>query len=321
MGLPELMDGSQESPPNGSAAIIGAGGFIGARLAARLAEDAFTVSTFTRDTPFLGRRGEAEPELRRSEVVCYLATTINPAIAHNHPERARADLELFARLLDALSLLERPPLVMLPGSGGSVYHPEAPLPYSEHSPALPVTAYGKAKLRLERELLCRAGQVPGIVLRLSNVYGPGQRTGSGQGVVAYWLEAAAAGLPLRLYGDPRAVRDYVFIEDVVDAIRRVAMRYLSGRVLPEVLNIGSGQPTSLEELLTVVRSTVDGDITVDRQAGRPFDRHDVVLDVRRADSVLGWTCQVPLSAGIARTWDWHARTAERRSAGTTAGRS
>lgn len=315
------MDGSQQNRASGTSAVIGAGGFIGAPLVARLREDAFSVITFTRDTPFLRRGGEVAPELRRSDVVYYLASTINPAIAHHSPENARSDLALFARFLDALCALERPPLVVLPGSGGSVYHPAAPLPYSEDSPTAPVTEYGKAKLRLERELACRAARVPGIVLRLSNVYGPGQLARYGQGVVPYWLEAVAAGQPLRLYGDPGAVRDYIFIEDAVDAMRRVAVRRLRGHVLPEVLNIGSGHPTSLEELLTVVKSTVPGDPAVEREAGRPFDRHDVVLDVRRAASVLNWTCRVPLAGGIARTYDWHARATESRGVGSRAGRS
>jgi UDP-glucose 4-epimerase len=321
VGLPKLMGGFQGDHVRCSAAVIGADGFIGAALAARLSEDACTIFRYTRDNPFLGPHGEAQPGLRQSDVVFYMATTINPAIAHHHPERTRSDRELFLRLLDQLSRLKQPPLVILPGSGGGVYHLTAQLPFSEHSPVLPVTAYGKAKLRLEHELLRCADQVPGIVLRLSNVYGPGQRTGSGQGVVAYWLEAAAAGLPVRIYGDPLAVRDYLFIDDAVDAMRQVTARFLSERTLPGVLNIGSGQPTSLEDLLTLVRSTVDGEIAVDRQPGRPFDRHDVVLDVRRAADILDWSCQVPLTLGITRTWDWHVRTAAKhRGLDSMAGR-
>src|SRR5690349_3082366 len=75
---------------------------------------------------------------------------------------------------------------------------------------------------LERLLLDRADTVPGVVLRLSNVYGPGQRVDKSQGVLAYWLRAAAAGKPVPLIGDPQARRDYVYVHDVVDCLLRVA---------------------------------------------------------------------------------------------------
>jgi UDP-glucose 4-epimerase len=280
-------------------AVTGAHGYLGSRLSAALAAAGAEVHTYTRQRPVLRPDGSLPPELPGDQVLFHLASGISPASAERHPARLAADHDLFARLLDRLAGLDRPPLVVLASSGIYVYDPEAGLPFREGSPLAPRTAYGKAKFQLERELRDRRDSVPGVALRLAAVYGPGQPAEPGRGVIAHWLRAALAGSPVRLFGQPSTLRDFVYAGDVVAAMRRVAT--LASAPLPEALNIGSGEATSLDQLLCALRRVV-GDLSVDRVEDRGFDRYDAQLDVRLAASTLGWTPQTTLEAGLASTW-------------------
>jgi UDP-glucose 4-epimerase len=293
------------------AAVVGASGFIGSHLAAALTGAGVPVSCFTRAVPFTlngGRRGQRTP----FQVVFYLATSIGPANAEHCADLVAADHRRFCQALDELERLDRPPLVVLGSSGGTVYDTGRP-PYSEQSPTCSAFAYGSAKLALEAELAGR--ELPGAVLRLANVYGPGQRTGTGLGVVAHWLAAAAGGQPLVLFGDPRARRDYVYVDDVVAAMTGVYDRVCRNPVarsqgLP-TLNIGSGIPTSLAQLLGLIESVTGRRLEVHRVAAREVDRQDTWLDTTAAARLLGWQARTPLAHGLARTWCSIAREGRR----------
>ncbi|HEX5404371.1 MAG TPA: NAD-dependent epimerase/dehydratase family protein [Pseudonocardiaceae bacterium] len=284
------------------AAVIGSYGFIGAQLHAKLAMAGAAVTGFTRQDPIFGPDGRPHEKLLAADVLFYLATSVSPGTAEQRPDLVASDQELFATLVDRLAEEVRPPFVVLAGTGGYVYDPASPLPFGEESPVAPRTAYGRAKIDLERALADRAAKVPGISLRLSTVYGPGQRLRTGQGVIAHWFTAAASGRPLRLFGDPATLRDYVYIDDVVAALARVGEVGRSGAELPEVINIGSGRPTQLGELLDLVVATVPGPVEVERLPGRGFDHYDAVLDIQLAAEVVGWRPETSLPAGLAKTW-------------------
>ncbi|MCO6008406.1 NAD-dependent epimerase/dehydratase family protein [Actinoallomurus purpureus] len=262
----------------------------------RLQGEGREAGAIVRGTPLVSAGGP-HSEVRDAEIVYYLATSVNPAIAEDRPDLVAADQDAFEGLLDALADLRRPPLVVLTGSGGAVYDPSRPPPYDERTPTRPRSAYGKAKLALEKALLERAPAVPGLVLRLGNVYGPGQRTGTGQGVIAHWLESIADRRPLRVYGDTDVLRDYVYVDDVVDVLASIRR----GETSEPVVNIGSGEGVSLNELLRVVCSVVGERPAVEARPPRAFDRRDVTLDVRLA-AELGWRPRTSLAAGIAFTW-------------------
>jgi dTDP-glucose 4,6-dehydratase len=287
--------------PRPTAAIVGADGFIGSRLRTHLGRDHPVVS-FTRERPAVDVDGAPAPELRTADTVYYLATSVNPATAARDPAAVAADHDHFVRLMDALAALERPPLLIFASSGGTVYDVAAPCPYGEDSALHPSNAYGAAKLALEQALFERRAVLPGIALRLSNVYGPGQRTGTGLGVVAHWLQAVAEGTPLRVIGDPATVRDYVYVDDVCAALEKVRAAHTAGVSLPAALNIGSGEGTSLSGLLAVLEATVQRELSVEYAPHRSFDRRDAVLDTSRTHQVLGWRSSTSLPEGLARTW-------------------
>lgn len=285
--------------PTRRAAVIGADGFIGRHLIAALATDGIATIGYT-------RRHELDwpvDPAHRPDTLFYLASSITPTTAEQYPQRVTADHLRFAALLARVARDPRPPVVVLTSSGGTVYDPDAAGPCRETDPTRAAGRYGQAKVALEELLRGYAGAVPAVILRLSNVYGPGQRTGKGLGVLAYWLQAAATGAQLRLIGEPSTTRDFVHVDDVVECMRRLAVQappIPSGS--PLVLNIASGVSTSLANLLATVQRVVGRQLPVIHLPARTVDRRESALDVRCAAEVLGWRARTTLRSGIATTW-------------------
>lgn len=312
------MPTAQPAPePDDLAAVVGAAGFIGRHVVAALTAAGVTVVRCTRDRPALAG-GALAPEVAAvvaaGGTVVHVAGGINPAVAERDPAAVAAEVDELTRLLDALAEAAaaavtaaaggagrvRPVRVVLAGSGGTVYDPTATPPYAEDDPVGPTTAYGRAKHLMEERLRAHRDRFEPVALRLANVYGPGQRVGTGQGVVGHWFEAAAAGRPLELFGDPDTTRDYVYVGDVAEAVLAV---HRSVARLPEVINIGSGVATSLGHLGALVRDVVDLDgVDLRITPGRGFDRPVVALDVRLAAERLGWSPRTTLEQGLAATW-------------------
>jgi UDP-glucose 4-epimerase len=285
-------------------AVVGSAGFIGRATCATLRSAGVDVAEFPRDVPFLDQDGRPTPRLRTARSIFYLASNINPGLAESRPDLVADDLDQFDALLAALSADQQPRLVVVPSSGGTCYDPRVPPPYSEDSPTAPVTAYGHARLQMEGLLdkHRRPDGLRGLALRISNVYGPGQRAGTGQGVIAHWLDSALHGRPLHVFGNADAQRDYVFLADVARALCLADEAYAAGRLEDDVLNIGSGVPTSLAEVIEVIRAVVGRDVRVVYDTARSFDRQGTWLDVHRAAKVLGWSATTSLVEGVARQW-------------------
>jgi UDP-glucose 4-epimerase len=283
--------------------VVGAGGFLGSALVAAAGRAGVPVQSYTRAEPALYRDGSSDRRLARAGTVFWLATSVNPALAESHPDRVRADLDEFGALLRAVRRLPRPPSVALLSSGGAVYDTTRRPPYREGSPTRPRGAYGRSKVDLEAAL-AGAGLPAGhaVALRVSNLYGPGQPAVSGQGVIGYWLRAAAAGQHLTVYGDPGTTRDYVYVDDVAEAL--LAVHATPAASLPPVLNLGAGRGTSLGELATLLLDVVgDPALRLEARAARGFDVPHSWLDVRLAEAVLGWTASTSLRDGLTRCWD------------------
>lgn len=304
-----------ENQPTPTVAVVGSTGFIGSALGRGLARAGVPTIGLTR--PFSSADEEKLLRaMRHADNAIYAAGTLTPALAAREPHRAADDELALLRFLDACKRGGRYPGVLMFSSGGTVYAPDLPPPYREDSPTRPTTAYGSAKLVQEQILFQASDFVQPAVLRLSNVYGVGQRVQGGLGVVAHWLAAAAAGRPLSIIGDPATQRDYVYIDDVVDAALRL-LRLQSVRESkrePAVLNIGAGVPTSLTTLHRTVESVVGRPLPVTYSVARHFDRQDVWLDVGAAATTLGWRATTGLRIGISQTWA--AIVAANRSATT-----
>lgn len=276
-------------------AVVGAQGFIGSALTAALAARSVPTLTFTRASPPLALDGTLAPGLAHAATIVWAAASINPAIAESRPDKVDADRDSLGRLLTALGQQESSParFVFL-SSGGTVYDPAAPVPYREDSRCAPQGAYGRAKVESESLVLAAADPV---VLRIANAYGPGQPVAPGQGVISHWLHTIHRGDPVTVFGSPETARDYIHIDDIVSAVVAV----VAAPQTPRVLNIGSGYPTTLEELRSAVES-VTGPFAVQHRESRSFDVSRTWLDVSLAQQALGWRAGVTLADGIASTW-------------------
>jgi UDP-glucose 4-epimerase len=282
--------------PARAVAVIGASGFIGKAVAIALAGAGRDTAAFTRARPFAEASGVLDPVLLRSDVVFWLASSIRPATATAHPDAVSADVQAFEVLLDGLAGQRADlPRVICVSSGGTVYDAEHPPPHDETTPTRSANSYGEAMLSIEDML--RKHCPDHVVIRASNVYGPGQLARRGQGVVAHWMRAMMDDSPVHLIGDPATRRDYLYISDLVDAV----VRCTDAPSPPHLVNIGSGAGTSLEELLTLIEQAAGRTLNVYRRPARVFDAPSTWLDITRAQETLGWAPSTTLPAGLAKT--------------------
>ncbi|WP_299952273.1 NAD-dependent epimerase/dehydratase family protein [uncultured Modestobacter sp.] len=285
-------------------AVVGAHGFVGRAVVAALTRQGIPTVACTTTSPAV-RDGQLIPEVARARGVLVVAGRSNPALAERDPDSAAQELaetrELSRLLAESSEDAGTAQRILVASSGGAVYDGNQPPPYAEGSPLDQSSAYARLKLSVEDAFLsCRSPLSERTVLRLSNVYGPGQRVGTGQGVVGHWFQALAQDQTVRLFGNPQTTRDYVYVDDVAAAF----VAALQAPSLPAVLNIGSGQPTSLEELLQLVLEVAKApQHPIERVGDRPFDRRNTWLEISAARAALGWAPATSLRAGLARTWE------------------
>lgn len=279
-------------------ALVGANGFIGSHIRELAREREISHCDFTRQHPAT-RDGVAHPDLLAAPVVVWAASMITPAVAEENPETVAAERTAFNELVTALANSPRTHHLVLMSSGGTVYGGDA-APYAETDTPEPVNRYGAAKLALEG--IARESGVPTTVLRVANAYGPGQRAVRGQGVIGYWLRALRDNKPIAIFGNGSAVRDYVYVRDIAEAVHAAAS--LSSPEPFRIINIGSGEPTTLTKLAKLCLDASGVDSTIEYQEHRGFDAPANWLDVRAAQDYLGWTPTTSLEEGLKRTWEW-----------------
>ena len=186
--------------------------------------------------------------------------------------------------------------VVFVSSGGTVYGVPEQIPIPETHPTHPICGYGIHKLSVEKylHLYEQLHGVPYRVLRLSNPYGIEQVANRPQGVIGNFVYKALHGEPLEIWGDGSVVRDYVYIEDVMDAFLRVATHEGPARVF----NIGSGEGHSIVDIREIIEEAVGRALDVTYGGARDVDVPANVLDVSLARRELRWEAHTPLLAGV-----------------------
>lgn len=292
----------------GAVLLVGGTGFIGRALALRLLAEGRDVHVLARRpagnlpdgiVTHAGDQSDAavvQPLLERCSTVVHLAGATIPADTVWQPVS-----EAESGLLPALRFLECaqsfPDMrCLLVSSGGALYG-NADFA-SENSALVPSSYHGAGKLALESFFGVLGQRHPGrlSILRPANVYGPGQALRPGFGVIRTLLERARDGGKVVVYGDGSAVRDYLFIEDMVAA----CLAALAGSA--GTYNVGAGVGVSLLTLIDVVEQVTGRQLDLEFRPARASDVGRIVLDIGKARASLGWSPYVALNDGVMRTW-------------------
>jgi UDP-glucose 4-epimerase len=300
--------------------VTGAAGFIGSTLVDRLLADGHSVAgvddlssgrsenlgpaersadfEFTKadivDADLFGLLAETRPE-----VVFHLAAQIDVRHSVADPQ-----VDTTINVVGTVRLAEAARQtgvrkVVHTSSGGSIYGSPKTFPTSEDEPVDPKSPYAAGKYAGE-VYLNMFRNLYGLQcshIAPANVYGPRQDPHGEAGVVAIFSRALLAGRPTKIFGDGTDTRDYVFVDDVVDAFVRAAGDAGGG----QRFNIGTGVETSVRQLHSVIAAAAGGRDEPEFYPARLGDLKRSSLDISRARQVLGWTPKVELADGIART--------------------
>lgn len=234
--------------------------------------------------------GRLTDEFRSCEKVIWAATSLNPILAETRSDLVEEELFNWARMLNSLSPECEIHSFIFLSSGGCVYTGKDG-PFREEMEATGINKYGAMKAMQEELLLEALPQ--STVVRFSNLYGTGQPHGRGQGVIAEWAYALDAQIPLKIYGDLKASRDYLHKKDAVRAVQSLLDAHSPG-----VFNVGSGISTSLEEILELFKTFSPSSFLVDQKPGRDFDRKHYKLAIGKFKNRTGWAPSVTLAEGI-----------------------
>ncbi|MEP6995494.1 MAG: SDR family NAD(P)-dependent oxidoreductase [Acidobacteriota bacterium] len=314
--------------------ITGGLGFIGSNLASRLARDGARVTLCdamiegyggnlaniqeireqvavnyadVRDESVMGQLVEGQ------DVVFHLAAQVSHVMSLSNPyPDIDINIKGTAAVLEACRKRNPSALIIRSGTRGQ-YGPAVRLPVSEEAPSDPRGIYEISQL--SAEMICRTyTRIHGIrtvPLRLTNVYGPrAQMKHSQFGVVNWFVRLALEGRAIPIFGSGLILRDFLYVEDCVDALLAAAQE---PRAVGEVLNVGHDRPSTFLEVAQILCELVPGaaiaftDFSAERKAQEPGD---FVSDITKIRGMLGWEPRVSLRDGLARTVAFYR---ERRS--------
>ena len=193
-------------------------------------------------------------------------------------------------------------------SGGCVYGEPETLPVSEEAPRNPDSPYGVSK-KVAEEYLRYFERTHGLrccTLAPANVYGPRQNPFGEAGVVAIFIGRILAGQEPVIYGDGEQTRDFVFVDDVVDAYRAALTRGDG-----EFINIGTGVQTSVNQLFRHLAEIMDYEGQPRYEPPREGELNHIALRVDKARKVLGWRPRTSLAEGLAQTVEWYRQNLRR----------
>lgn len=299
------------------ALVTGGAGFIGGRLAHALLAEGWEVDVaddLSSGSPAnipsgaelievdLGARGAtARLPAARYDAICHLAGQSSGEKSFDHPEH---DLDANARSTVALAAWARErriPLLVQASSMG-VYGDVQSHPVGEDTQPQPCSFYGASKLAAEHALAI-APDVRAISLRMFSIYGPGQDlTEMRQGMVSIFLAMALRGDSIEVRGPLDRVRDFVYIDDCVEAW----LRALASREADGAFNVGTGIGTSIRSLISLMLEllgAVDHPV-VELDSRTPGDQFALSASTSRARETLGWESRTDLRAGLEAMLGW-----------------
>ena len=302
---------------NKTALVTGGAGFIGSTLVDRLVDAGFRVAVV--DDLTNGRREYLNPQAHfygisiaspklgvvfaaeKPDVVFHLAAHIDARVSVQDPIRdAEVNIHGALKVLEQC-LKHRVKKIVFSSSGGAIYHDTRKFPTPETESPSPLTPYGISKLAFEHYLHAAWHHfgLPYVALRYANVYGPRQDQKGEGGVIGVFCKLMAEGKRPSVYGDGRQTRDFVYVDDVVEANMK-AMR--SARI--GVYHVANGKETSVNEVAKLLAAAFGWTRGFGRKSAPAGDVRRSCLDARKAGKAFGWSAKTRLADGIRRTAAW-----------------
>jgi len=283
--------------------ILGANGFIGKNIIENLLADDFNIVLAGIDLQLLpdsiisNKRVKLkqcrlnEINLIKSiiekydiEIVIHLVSTLIPTSSYNDFSRELSDIiQPTFELLNYLS--KKNTTIIFFSSGGTIYG-KAEEKIKENHKLEPINFYGYSKLMIEDyiKLLSRTNKLKYIILRPSNVYGKYQRIVAQQGFIAVAIGRILTNKPIEVWGDGKAIRDYIYVKDVAEIVNKI----IKSNLFNKTLNIGSGIGYNLLEIIEFLQKQFDKKIEVIFKDKRSVDLDKMILDIGKLKSIINF---------------------------------
>jgi UDP-glucose 4-epimerase len=305
-----------------TALITGPSGFIGTHLTRRLLAKGFIVKVITRDKAAIAfgpnetadlevvQGSYADPLILKSvlpgvDFIYHLASSTQPRSSNDSPV-----FDIATNLEGTLSLLEElrsyPNIKLIfASSGGTVYGNALTSPIDESHPTDPICSYGIVKLAIEKYIAMYYIENPSNyqILRIANPYGLASRLNPQQGLIVNLIDKVSKGSGVEIWGDGSVVRDYIFMDDLIDALYLAAVKSPAHRIL----NIGTGTGHSINDVISVISRVMNSAPVLSYLDKRSFDVPLNVLSPARAKAELGWVPQYTLTDGVSKMLQGMAR--------------
>ena len=266
--------------------VTGGEGFIGGKIVERLNCDSYDT---TSNQDILDKE-KLSDSLNNIEVVFHTAAKISVPESQEQPEKY---YEVNVEGTKNLVTLSNAKIIF--SSSAAVYG-EYNRKVSEKDVLNPESNYSQNKIDGE-ELLSKSN---GISLRYFNVYGPGQSK-EYAGVISIFIEKALNGEPLIIYGNGNQERDFVYVEDVVDA-NIAAMNYSGSE---KIFNMGSGNSVKLIDLAKSIIKVCESDSKIIFRKPRHGDLFYSCADITKAKNELNWMPKTDLETGLKKTIEFY----------------
>lgn len=187
-------------------------------------------------------------------------------------------------------------------SSAAIYGNPDYLPIDEHHPFDPASPYGLDKLTADyyTRLYSNFYDLETVCLRYFNVFGPGQTGGDYAGVISIFIKQALSGADITIHGSGEQTRDFVYVDDIVQANIAAAQTQHVG----EAYNIGSGEPTSIRELAEIIQDLTDTDSDIVHIESREGDIDHSTADISKAKEYIDYQPKVSLKERLKQTIDW-----------------
>jgi UDP-glucose 4-epimerase len=297
--------------------VTGGAGFIGSHLVDRLVQEGHEVVVI--DNLSTGKRKnvnraatfyKADIQSSRLErvfrnerpsVVMHLAAQMNVRRSVDDPM-----FDASVNILGTLNVIEQAARhgarkVVFASSGGAIYGEQDIFPAPESHPTRPLSPYGISKLSGEHYLSYyqRVSGIQTVSLRFANVYGPRQDPEGEAGVVAIFIQKMLTGEQPVINGNGRQTRDFVFVEDVVEANLLVMGQGIEG-----VFNVGTSSETTVNELFAILKELAKSDCKEVHGPAKKGEQLRSTIDATKLHQQLGWEPKVGLSEGLSKTVDY-----------------